>query len=169
MPHNTHPVVPTVHAAQFPRNTSVVDVTQDLLRESSGGDSLPDVAPPHIPHSEARLPEVHQDDSGGEESTSHCIEEEAIVVVLWFGSGSCHVRFLCPNLFISGIDYDTPYEVIGLLRVRFVYGFFIGFILFIVLRDITHAAFYNSWHVNNLLGKVLRLNKPGTFVVSIIR
>jgi len=57
------------------------------------------------------------------------------------GSGSCLDRFLCSNLFISGIDYYTCREVFGLARVYFMYGFCIGCILFIVLWDIVHAAF----------------------------
>ena len=56
------------------------------------------------------------------------------------------VRFLCSNLFISGIHYYTGREVFGLLKVYFIFGFctgfiFIGFSLFIVLWDIAHAAF----------------------------
>jgi len=62
------------------------------------------------------------------------------------GSGSCLVRFLCSNLFISGIYYYTRREVFGSLKVYFIYGLctgfiFIGFNLFIVLWDIVHAAF----------------------------
>jgi len=60
--------------------------------------------------------------------------------VFGLGSGSC-LLFLCSNLFISGIDYYACCEVIGLLRVYFIYGFCIGFILFIVLWDMVHAAF----------------------------
>ena len=56
------------------------------------------------------------------------------------------VRFLCFNLFISGIYYYTRREVFGLLKVYFIYEFctgfiFIGFSLFIVLWDIAHSAF----------------------------
>ena len=68
-----------------------------------------------------------------------------MVVAFGLGSGSCLVRFLCSNLFISGIDYYTRREVFGSLKVYFIYGFctgfiFIGFSLFIVLWDIGHAA-----------------------------
>jgi len=49
-----------------------------------------------------------------------------MVVVFGSGSGSCLVRFLCSNLFISGIDYWTHHKVSGSLRVRFMYGFCIG-------------------------------------------
>jgi hypothetical protein len=67
------------------------------------------------------------------------------VVASGLESGSCLVRFLCCNVFISGIDYYTCREVFGLLKVYFIYGFctglvFIGFSLFIVLWDIGHAA-----------------------------
>ena len=57
------------------------------------------------------------------------------------GSGSCLVRFLSFNRFISGIDYYTHRKVFGSLRVYFIYGPCIGFILFIVLLDIAHAVF----------------------------
>ena len=60
--------------------------------------------------------------------------------MFWLGSGSGLVRFLCSNLFIPGIDYYIPCEVFGLFRVNLVYVFCIGFILFIVLSDIAHAA-----------------------------
>ena len=57
------------------------------------------------------------------------------------GAGSSLVWFLYSNLVISGIDYYTHHEVFGLLRVYFIYGFCIGFILFIELWDIAHVAF----------------------------
>jgi len=68
-----------------------------------------------------------------------------MVVAFGLGSGSCLVRFLCSNLFISGIDYYTRREVFGSLKVYSIYGFFccfivIGVSLFIVLWDIGHAA-----------------------------
>ena len=44
-----------------------------------------------------------------------------MVVAFGLGSGSCLVRFLCSNLFISGIDYYTRREVFGLLRVYFLF------------------------------------------------
>jgi len=64
-----------------------------------------------------------------------------MVVVLGLGSGSCLVRSFCSNLIISGITHYTRREVFGLLRVHSIYWLWIGFILFIVLWDITHAAF----------------------------
>jgi hypothetical protein len=69
-----------------------------------------------------------------------------MVVVSRLGSGSCLLHFLCSNLFILGIFYYTCRKVFGSLKVFFISGFctgfrFIGFTLFIVLCDITHAAF----------------------------
>jgi len=55
-----------------------------------------------------------------------------MVVALGLGSGSCLVRFLCSNLLISGIDYYTGQEVIGSLKVYFIYWFCIGFILLVL-------------------------------------
>jgi len=54
-----------------------------------------------------------------------------MVVAFGLGSGSCLVRFLCANVFISGIDYYTRCEVFGLLKVYFIYRFCIGFILLV--------------------------------------
>ena len=42
---------------------------------------------------------------------------------------------------MSGIDYYTSRKLFGSPRVYCIYGFFIDFILFIVLWDIVHAAF----------------------------
>jgi len=63
-----------------------------------------------------------------------------MVVAFLFGLGSCLGRFLCSNLLISGFDFYTRREVFESLRVYFLYGFCIGFILFIVLWDIAHTA-----------------------------
>jgi len=63
-----------------------------------------------------------------------------MVVGFGCGLGFCLVHFLCSNLCISGIDYYTHREGFQWLRVSFIYGFCIGFILFIVLWDIMHAA-----------------------------
>ena len=69
-----------------------------------------------------------------------------MVIAFGLGSGSYLVRFVCSNLYISGIDYYTRREVFGSLKVYFIYGFctgfiFIGFSLFIVLWDIARAVF----------------------------
>jgi len=62
-------------------------------------------------------------------------------VALWLVSGSCLVCFLCSNQFISDIEYYVCRKVLGSLWVYSIYLFYIGFILFIVLWDIVHAAF----------------------------
>jgi len=54
-----------------------------------------------------------------------------MVVAFGLGSGSCLVRFLCSDLFLSGIDYYTRREVFGSLKVYFIYRFYIGFILLV--------------------------------------
>jgi hypothetical protein len=55
-----------------------------------------------------------------------------MVVAFGLGSGSCHVRFFCSNLMISGVDYYTCREVFGSLKVYFIYRFCIGFILLVL-------------------------------------
>jgi hypothetical protein len=114
-------------------------VDQQVLRELAGRNSLP-----HVPLPKDPLPEANPEGSLGEESTTPRAAEEAMVVVFGLGSGSCVVRFLCLNLFVSGIDYYTCRDVFGLLRVNFICVFWIVFRLFIVLCDITHVVF---WHL----------------------
>jgi hypothetical protein len=58
---------------------------------------------------------------------------QVMVVALGLGSGSSLVLFLCSNLFISRINYYTRCKVSGLLRVIFISGCCIGFILLVVL------------------------------------
>jgi len=145
-PQKPRPAVPTLGDADAAGNTSDVDVDQQLPIESAGGDSLPDVTLCNVPHPDvhlcdAPLPEARPDGSVGEEWLSPHVAEGVMVVLFGSGSGSCHVRFLCSNLFISGIDYYTRCDVFGFLRVSFIYGFCIGCILFIVLSDIAHGAF----------------------------
>jgi len=91
-----------------------------------------------------------------------------MVVAFGIGSGSCLVCFLCSTLFISGIDYYMHRKLFESLRVYFLHGFCIGFILFIVLWNIEHAAFCNSWRVRNLLVMVLRVNKSLKLAESIV-
>ena len=115
-----------------------VDVDQQLLGESAGGDSIPNTPLPDIPLPNVPLPNVPRPEacpvgSVGEEWTSPRIAEEAMVVAFGLGWGYSHVRFLCSNEFNSGIDYYMRYEVFGFLRV---YS-----LLFIVLWDIAHAVF----------------------------
>jgi len=109
--------VPTLREDEEAVNTSHADVDKKLLSQSAGGDSLPDIPLPNVPFLEA-----HPDDSVGEERTSPGIAEAAMVAGFRLGSGSCHVRFLCSNLFLWGIDHYTLRQVFGALRVYFIYG-----------------------------------------------
>jgi len=124
MPQKPRRAVPTQQEAEAAGNTSGVDVDQQLLIESGGGDSLPDVPLPDVP-----LPEAHPDGSVGEEWTSPHVADEAMVVSFVLRSGSCLVHFLLSNLLISAIDYYTPREVFGSLKVYFIHRFCMGFIL----------------------------------------
>jgi hypothetical protein len=54
--------MPTQREAEAAGNTSEVDVEQQLLIDSAGGDSLPDVTLPDV-----ALPEARPDGSVGEE------------------------------------------------------------------------------------------------------
>jgi len=130
-PHKPRLAVHILRRSEAAGNTSDANMDEQLLGELGGGDSLPNVS----------LSKERPDGWVGEESTCPRISEEAIVVVFSFGSDSCLVYFLCSNLFISGIDNYTRCMVCGLLRVHFIYGFCIGFIIFIVLWDIVHEAF----------------------------
>jgi len=58
MAQRPRPAVPTVREAEAAANTSDVDVDQQLLIESAGGDSLPDVPPPDVPLPDVPLPHV---------------------------------------------------------------------------------------------------------------
>jgi len=111
-PQKPHPAVPTLQEAEAAGNTSYVDVDQQLLCESAGGDSLH-----NVPLTKARL-----DRSVGEEWTSPCVADVAMVVVFGLWLGSCLVPVLCANLFISGIEYYTCRKVLGLLGVHLIYG-----------------------------------------------
>jgi len=55
-----------------------------------------------------------------------------VVVAFGLWSGSCLLHFVCSNLSISGTDYYTRREVFGSLKVYFIYGFCIGFILLVL-------------------------------------
>jgi hypothetical protein len=61
-PQKQRPAGPTLREAEAAGNTSDVDVGQQLLGESAGGDSLPDVPLPDLP-----LPEARPGSSVGEE------------------------------------------------------------------------------------------------------
>jgi len=98
-PETPCPAVPTLRGAEAARDTSDVDVDQQLLIEWAGGHSLP-----YVPLADVPLPEARLDASVGHEFTSPRVAEEAMIVAFGPGSGSCLVRFLCCDLFISSID-----------------------------------------------------------------
>jgi hypothetical protein len=120
-PQKPPPAVPTLRAAESARNTTDVDVDQQLCGISACGDSNPDVPRPDVPLS----------DVVGEEWTSPRIAEEAMVVA--FGL----VRVLV--LFVS---FVLIYVSQALIITRATRGLNRSvYISFLVLWDITHAAF----------------------------
>ena len=136
-PQKPRPAVPTLREAEPARNTSDVILDQQLLIDSAGGVSLPDVRLADVPLLDVPLPDVtvpeaRPDASVGEESTSPRVADKAMIVAFGLGSGSFVVHIVCSNLFISGIDYYMCREVFGLLKVYSIYGFCIGFILLIL-------------------------------------
>ena len=76
-PQKSRPAAPTLRDAESAGNTSDVDVEQQLLGESEGGDCLPDgplrdvplpdVPLPDVPLPDVTLPEAFPDGSVGEE------------------------------------------------------------------------------------------------------
>jgi len=111
-PQKPRPAVPSPRKAEAAGYTLDVDVDQQLLSKSAGGDSLPDIPLPDVP-----LPEVRWDGSVAEEWSSPRVAKEVMVVAFGLGSGCCLVSFLCSNVFISGIDYYTCREVFGSLSI----------------------------------------------------
>jgi len=136
MPLKPRPAVPTVRGAAAARNTSDVDVDQQLRSDKAGNNSHPGVPFPDIP-----LPEARPGCSVGVGWTSQYVAEELMVVTFGLWSDSCLVRFLCSNVSMWVINYSKCREGFGLHRVFFIYGFCIGCILFILLWGIAHAAF----------------------------
>jgi hypothetical protein len=57
-PQKHRPVAPTLLEAEASGDTSDVDVDQQLLGESAGCDSLPDVPLPDVPLPDVPLPDV---------------------------------------------------------------------------------------------------------------
>jgi len=57
-PQKPRPAAPTLREAEAAGNTSDVDVEQQLLGESPGGDSLPDVPLPDVTLPDVPLPHV---------------------------------------------------------------------------------------------------------------
>jgi len=60
-------VVPSLRQPEELRNTLDLDVDQQLLGQSAGGDSLPDIPLPDVPLPDGPLPEALPDGSVGEE------------------------------------------------------------------------------------------------------
>jgi len=57
-PQKPHPALPTLQEAEAARNTLDVDVNQQLLIISAGGDSLSDVSLPAVPLPDLPLPDL---------------------------------------------------------------------------------------------------------------
>jgi len=57
-PQKPRPAAPTLRKAEAAGNTLDVDVEQQLLGESAGGDSLPHVPLPDVPLPDVSLPDV---------------------------------------------------------------------------------------------------------------
>jgi len=131
----------TVRDAEAAGNTSDVDVYQRQVGGSACSYSLSYAPLPDVPLSNMPHREAHPDALVGEKWTSSHVWKKAIVVGIILGTGSVLECFVYSKQFVLGIDYYTRPKVFGSLRVYFIYGFFIGFILFIVLCDIVHAAY----------------------------
>jgi len=108
MPQQPRQEVPTLQEVEAARNTSDVNVEQQLLGALGGGDSFPDVPLPDIPLPDVPLldlplpdvplpdvflPGARQDSSVCEEWTSPRVAEEAYVQVR-VGLSSCEFRLL---------------------------------------------------------------------------
>jgi len=97
-------------------NTLPLDMDQQLLGKSAGGNSLPNFRLPNVP-----LPEGCLDGTVGHDRTSPRNAQEVMVVAFGLLSGSWLEHFLCRILFVSGIDLYTHRKVFELLRVYFNY------------------------------------------------
>jgi len=103
MPQKPRAAAPTLREAEAAGNTSDVDVDQQLLGGSAGGDSLldvplmdvplPDVPLPDVPLTDVLLPEARPDGSVGEEWTSPRMVEVAFARVR-VGFWSCEFPLL---------------------------------------------------------------------------
>jgi len=106
-PQKRRPAAPTLREAEAAGNTSDVDLEQQLLGESAGGDSLPDVPFPDVPLPDVPLRDVPLPHVPvAEACPDGSVVEEGTSPRVAFGleSGSCLVSFLCCNPFISGTD-----------------------------------------------------------------
>jgi len=124
-------VGPNRGEADAARSTSDVDVEQQLLGKSAGGNSLPDLL----------LFEEHTDGLVSEKWTSPDVAVEAMNVAFRLVSGSGLDCLLWTDQCISDIDYYTCHEEFVSLRVDFINQVWFDFISFVLLWDIMHAAF----------------------------
>jgi len=81
-------VIPTVRGSEAARETSDVDVDQQLLSELAGGDILPVVVLPDVPIPDVPHPRACPDGCVGDELTSPGVGEEGMVVAFRLRSGS---------------------------------------------------------------------------------
>jgi hypothetical protein len=93
-----------------------VDVDEQVLRESAGGDSIPNVLLPDV-----ILHEVRPDRSVCNECTVPRHAEDLMVIAAGSGSQFIFHCFLCSNLFISDIEDYTSCVVFGSLKVYCIY------------------------------------------------
>jgi hypothetical protein len=148
-PQKPCPAEPTQREAEAAGNTSDVNLDQQLLIPSPGGDSLlefpfpnvslADIPLPNVLLSNVPLPEARPEGSVCKEQSSPRVAMNAVVVAFELGTGSCLVHFLCSNIFISCIDYYMRREVLD--RSRFI--LFIGFVLVLV---------YFSYLIHSIMG-----------------
>jgi len=135
-PQKPRQAVPTLRGDEAAGNTSDMDVNQTLVEQSAAGDCLPNVLLPDVP-----LPEAVPCGLIGREWTSSRDADKVMFVAFVLGKGSCLVHFRYSNQCISVIVYCTRCEDLTSPRVCSIYGFCIGFVLFIALWDIAHAPF----------------------------
>jgi len=63
-PAKPRPAAPTLREAEAAGNTSDVDVEQQLLRESAGGNNLSDIPLPDVPLPDVPLPNLSLHEAG---------------------------------------------------------------------------------------------------------
>jgi len=78
------PAVPIFQEAEADRHSSCVDVNQQLVGESAGGDSLPDIPLPDVPFDDVPLP----DEPLLMTHPAGLVGEKVMVVAFRLGSGS---------------------------------------------------------------------------------
>ena len=100
-PQNPCPAAQTLQEDEPARNLSDVDVDQQLLSKSVGGNSHPHDPHPETPARVVALPEAHSDGLISKKSTTPRVSE-TIVVEFGFVLGSFLDIFFACNLFIAG-------------------------------------------------------------------